>query len=60
MAMRPLCSLTALMLELLLGSGVGAGTVQVSPLRSIDTILSEADALMYENKRQMHAHHKES
>lgn len=35
-------------------------TVQVSPLRSIDTILSEADALMYENKRQMHAHHKES
>ena len=26
----------------------------------IDTILSEADALMYENKRQMHAHHKES
>ena len=35
-------------------------TIQVSPLRSIDTILSEADALMYENKRQMHAHHKES
>ena len=35
-------------------------TVQVSPLRSIDTILFEADALMYENKRQMHAHHKES
>lgn len=41
--------------------GVAIGcTVQVSPLRSIDTILSEADALMYENKRQMHAHHKES
>ena len=35
-------------------------TVQVSPLRSIDTILSEADAFMYENKRQMHVHHKDS
>lgn len=31
-------------------------TVQRAPLRSIDTILSEADALMYENKRQMHEH----
>lgn len=35
-------------------------TVQVAPLRSIDTILSEADALMYENKRQMHAHRKDT
>ena len=31
MAMRPLCSLTALMLELLFGRGVGSGLLQVSP-----------------------------
>ena len=31
MAMRPLASLVALMLELLLGSGVGLGSVQLSP-----------------------------
>ena len=36
MAMRPDWSLMALMEELLLGSGVGAGTDQVSPL-SVDS-----------------------
>lgn len=29
-------------------------TVQCAPIHSIDTILSDTDALMYENKRQMH------
>ena len=29
-------------------------TVQCAPIHSIDTILSDTDALMYENKRQIH------
>lgn len=33
--------------------------VKVSPITNIDAVLSETDALMYENKRQMHAHHDE-
>lgn len=31
-------------------------TVKTTPLASIDAVLSEADALMYENKRRMHQH----
>lgn len=31
-------------------------TVKTTPLASIDAVLSETDALMYENKRRMHQH----
>ena len=41
MAMRPLASLMALMLELLLGSGVGSGLLQVSP-QSKDSLRVDA------------------
>ena len=31
-------------------------TVKTTPLASIDAVLSETDALMYENKRRRHQH----